>query len=62
MEGVPAFLVHERIAPVAVREGLAKHHTQLAQLFIGTKFNRYDIHIVSNMKDGRILPFFPILL
>jgi len=32
------------------------------QLFIGTKFNRYDIHIVSNMKDGRILPFLSIIL
>ena len=46
MEGVPAFLVRERIAPVAVREGLAKHHTQLAQLFIGVTFNRYMIYIL----------------
>ena len=29
MEGKPAFLVRERIAPVAVREGLAKHYTYI---------------------------------
>ena len=29
MEGVPAFLTCERTAPVAVREGLAKHPPSL---------------------------------
>ena len=60
MEGVPAFLVRKRIAPVAVREGLAKHHA--LTVIHWDRFNRYDIHIVSNMKDGRILPFLSIIL
>ena len=59
MEGVPAFLACERIAPVVVREGLAKHHTQLAQLLIesgGPKLIKYILIFYILLLQGTTTP------